>query len=362
MTRAPSPVSPQRRWTRVLLLLLATFTLVACEGPGQEVAEEPAPDAEVSPEPTATPAPDAPPEDESTDEAEGVDGETTQLTVAYVPATTTLLAHIAQEQGFFDDEGLEVELQEASNISEIIPALGRQVDISLGTSTDLIRAVDAGIDVVQILGNTISTEDNPFALLIVGADSGISEITDLEGRRVASPTLSGVIHVATLFWAQQEGLDPASIEGVQVPPPNHPDQLQAGQVDAAEALEPFASRLLGAGNVSLGNPFAPIGLPLATNFWVANGEWAAANPDAVEGFARALEEAQRFLEEDEDTAREILEGYTELPTELAQQVALPTFELDVRVEDLGRWIDVLEELDELDTDVEPEAMVLEPTS
>lgn len=286
--------------------------------------------------------------------------ELTSIDVAFVPATTGLLLNVAEAEGLFEDHGLDAELSEAQNISEIIPTLGQQFDISLGTTTDLIRAGESGLDVVQISGNTISTEDNPFAQLIVEADSGIEDITDLEGRRMASPTLSGVINMAVLYWAQQEGIEPDSIDGVQVPPPNHPDQLNAGQVDAVQALEPFASQLLGQGHQSLGNPFAAIKLPLATNFWVANGQWADDNPEVVDGFTSALEDAKDFLEDSEANearAREVLQEYTGMPPEAAENVALPTFDLEVRQDDVDTWIDVLEQLGELDGDIDSQGLV-----
>lgn len=284
--------------------------------------------------------------------------EPTEIRLAFVPATTGLLVNVAQQQGFFADNGLNVELMPTTNVSEIIPTLGQQVEISLGTSTDLIRAADSGLDVVQILGNTIDTEDNPFVRVIVPADSGIEGVADLAGRRVSSPTLSGVIHVATLFWAQQEGIDPASIEGVQVPPPATVEQFNAGQVDAAQALEPFAGALVGMGNTSIGDPFASIGLPLATNFWVANGEWAANNPDAVAAFATSLEQAQASIEADEEAARAILMEYTGMPAPVAAGVALPTFDLDIRTDDLNRWVDVLVSLNQFEGEIDVNELVL----
>lgn len=284
--------------------------------------------------------------------------EPTQIRLVFVPATTGLLVNVAQEQGYFADNGLAVELTPATNISEIIPTLGQQVEISLGTATDLIRAADSGLDVVQILGNTNDTEDNPFVRVIVPADSGIESVADLAGKRVSSPTLSGVIHVATLYWAQQAGIDPDSIEGVQVPPPATVEQFNAGQVDAAEALEPFASALVGQGNVSIGDPFASIGLPLATNFWVANGEWAASNPEAVAAFKLSLEQAQAFVEANEEEARAILQGYTGMPDPVAAGVSLPTFNLEIRTDDLARWVDVLISLGEFEGEIDVTQLVI----
>lgn len=286
--------------------------------------------------------------------------ELTEVSLAFVPATTGLLVNVADEKGFFEDHGLDVELSEAQNISEIIPTLGQQFDISLGTTTDLIRAGESGLDVVQISGNTISTEDNPFAQLIAGKDSGIEDITDLEGKRMASPTLSGVINMAVRYWAQQEGVDPDSVDGVQVPPPNHPDQLNGGQVDAVQALEPFATQLRSQGHTSLGNPFAAIRLPLATNFWVANGEWADDNPEVIDGFNQALEDAKEFVEEGGDNeaqAREVLQAYTGMPPDAAENVALPTFDLEVREDDVATWMKVLEDLGEFEGDLDPQELV-----
>ncbi len=284
--------------------------------------------------------------------------EPTSIRLVFVPATTGLLVNVAQEQGFFADNGLDVELMPATNISEIIPTLGQQVEISLGTATDLIRAGDSGLDVVQILGNTIDTEDNPFVRVIVPADSGIESVADLAGRRVSSPTLSGVINVATQFWAQQEGIDPSSIEGVQVPPPATVEQFTAGQVDAAQALEPFASALVGQGNVSIGDPFASIGLPLATNFWIANGEWAANNAEAVAAFETSLEQAQAFVESDEEAARAVLQGFTGMPDAVAASARLPTFDLDVRTDDLNRWVDVLVSLNQFEGEIDVDELVI----
>ena len=156
----------------------------------------------------------------------------TTLRVSYVPATTVLPLHIAKAQGFFEKNNLNVTLTEAANISDIPATLGRQFDLALGTATDLIRAGAAGVDVVQVAGNTNSTKGNPFVKVIVKPDSGITDVSQLRGKTVGTPTLSGVIHAAVKYEAKQRGVDPSSIGGVEAPTPNLPDQLRAGRIDA----------------------------------------------------------------------------------------------------------------------------------
>src|SRR5688500_5943389 len=113
------------------------------------------------------------------------------IRVSYVPATTVLPLHVAQAQGYFAQNNLNVTLTEAANISDIPATLGRQFDLALGVPTDLIRAGAAGVDVVQAAGNTNSTKENPFVKVIVKADSGITDVSQLKGKTLGTPTLSG---------------------------------------------------------------------------------------------------------------------------------------------------------------------------
>jgi NitT/TauT family transport system substrate-binding protein len=282
------------------------------------------------------------------------------LRVAYVPATTVLPLHIAKAQGFFAQNGLDVTLTEAANISDIPATLGRQFDIALGTATDLIRAGAAGVDVVQVAGNTTSTSANPFVKLIVKPDSGITDVTQLQGKKVGTPTLSGVIHAAVKYAVKQKGGDPSKVGGVEAPTPNLPDQLKAGQIDAVEALEPIASQLIKAGNVSIAAPFDAIADPLATNFWLAQGSWASKNRSAVDRFVTSLKQGQAFIDSNPTDARTILQQYTNLPQAVASTVPLPTYNYDIRAADLDTWVKVLKDIGDFSGPVDTRKLVLAP--
>ena len=285
-----------------------------------------------------------------------------QVRVSYVPATTVLPLHVAKAQGYFEPQGLDVTLKEASNISDIPATLGRQFDIALGTATDLIKAGSAGVDVVQMAGNTIDTKDNPFVQLMVRKDSGIKTVAGLEGKKVGTPTLGGVIHAAVLYSAKQAGAQPGEIQGVEAPSPTLPDQLKAGRVDAVEALEPFATTLKKNGAVSLGDPFAAIGQPLATNFWIANGDWARENPETVRKYVAALEQAVAYIKSNPQPARKILQGYTKMPPKISKIVPLPTWDFSIRTQDLAKWVTVLKDVGGFKGDVDPQTLVLADAS
>jgi NitT/TauT family transport system substrate-binding protein len=282
----------------------------------------------------------------------------TTLKVAYVPATTALALEVAKAQGYFARNKLNVTLQQAANISTIPVALGRQFDISLGTATDLIRAGSAGLGVVEIAGNTVDTKANPFAQLIVRPHSGIRRVKDLQGKKVGTPTLSGVLHVAVLYWAKKEGADPSKIQGVQAPSPVLPDLLKAKRVDAVEALEPFATTLKAKGSTSLGDPFAAIAQPLATNFWIAQRSWARAHQDVVRRFVRALEEAAAYIAQNPAQARRILQRYTSMPAPIAARVPLPRWDFAIRTGDLVKWVTALKAIGQFKGQVDPSRLVV----
>ncbi len=282
----------------------------------------------------------------------------TKLRVAYVPATTTLPLHVAKQTGIFERNNLDVTLSEAANISDIPATLGRQFDIALGTATDLIRAGGAGLDMIQIAGNTVSTKENPFVQIIVPANSRITDFAQLRDKTVGSPTLSGVIHAGVLYAAKEKGVDPSSIRGVEAPSPNLPDQLKAGRLDAVEALEPFATNLKRDGFVSIGDPFSPIADPLATNFWMAQGSWARQNRPAIDRFVQSLKEAQTYIDQNNGDARQVLQGYTGMAAPVANAVALPTYNFDIRTQDLGRWVPVLKYIGQFGGNVDPNKLVL----
>lgn len=282
----------------------------------------------------------------------------TALRIGYVPATTVLPLQLAKAEGIFDRNNLKVTLTEVGNISDLPATLGRQFDVALGTATDLIRAGGAGVDVIQVAGNTNSTAANPFVKLIVKPDSGITDVAQLQGKKVGSPTLSGVIHAAVKYWAKQKGVDPSTIGGVEAPTPNLPDQLKAGRIDAVEALEPIATTLLKTGNVSIGDPFAAIADPLATNFWISQGSWARSHRDAIGRFVESLKQAQAFIDSNPAEARKVLQGYTNLPEAVASTVPLPTYNFDIRADDLDTWVRVLNDIGDFKGNVDTKKLVL----
>jgi NitT/TauT family transport system substrate-binding protein len=282
----------------------------------------------------------------------------TPVRAAYIPVINWLPAWVAKEKGLFERNGLTVSVTATQNVSVLPGTLGRQFDLAPSTPPDFIKAVASGLDVVAVGGATVETKDNPSTHLIVRADSPIRSITDLKGRVVATPTLGAIIHVSLLHALKKNGVDPASIRAIEVPFPNMPDQLKAGNVDAVEALEPFAGQLLAGGNRSIGDPLLWEGDEVLYTFWIAQGKWAETHREVIEAWGTSLQQAKDFIDANPDEARAILARYTRLPTAVVEKIPFPTYRFSLRLMDLAFWVAALQDLGQLTRSVDESRLLV----
>jgi ABC-type nitrate/sulfonate/bicarbonate transport system substrate-binding protein len=165
----------------------------------------------------------------------------TKVRVASVVSAAWLPLWIAKDKGMFHSRGLDVDITTVQNVSTVVGALGRQFEVSGCTPIDIVKARAKKLDVVGISGNTEETSANQQMRLLAPAHGGIKSLADLKGQVVATPSLNGVIHIATLNALRLKGVDPKEVRFQEMSFANMGDQLTAGRVAAAEIVEPFAS-------------------------------------------------------------------------------------------------------------------------
>jgi NitT/TauT family transport system substrate-binding protein len=282
----------------------------------------------------------------------------TPVRAAYIPVITWLPAWVAKEKGFFARHGLDVTLSVAQNLSVLPGTVGRQFEFVPSTAPDLLKAVASGLDVVAVAASVFETEDNISTQLMVAKDSGIASAKDLSGKLIATPTIGGVIHVSVLYWLKKNGVDPASIRAVEVPFPNMADQLKARRVDAVEVVEPFVGALKAGGNVALTAPLLSAGKEVLFPFWIASGEWARAHGSTVAAWKASLDDAIAFIKENPNEARAIVAQYTKLPEAVVKAMPFPTYRTAITVKDIDVWANVLQEIGQLTTPVDPAKLVV----
>lgn len=281
-----------------------------------------------------------------------------RIRVASVVSSAWLPLWVAKDKGIFLARGLDVEIMTVQNLSTTIGALGRQLDISGATAIDIVKAAAGGLDVVGVSGNTVETAANPQMRLMAGSQSGITSISQLQGKTIGTPSINGVVHIATLLALKRAGVDPKSVRFVEMMFPNMADQLKAQRADAVEQVEPFVSAMKKAGHIDIGDPMLQVGDPVILTCWMANGAWARTNPDIIARWVAALDEARAFISAHPRDARDTLAKWTRLPGEVIESIVLPTYGTALTAKDVSAWIDATRETGQLNAELNASNLVL----
>lgn len=164
------------------------------------------------------------------------------LTIGAIAAVAILPMIIAQENGYFEELGLDINIEIFKNAKDRDAALqAGELDGVLCDQVAIAIYQNAGID-MQITGIT----DGVFQL-IAGKDSGINSVSDLAGKTVAISE-NTVIEYTLDQILIENNVDVNSVEKIAIPAlPTRLEMLNAGEIDASLMPDPFSDAALAAG-------------------------------------------------------------------------------------------------------------------
>ncbi|SFT84645.1 NitT/TauT family transport system substrate-binding protein [Selenomonas sp. GACV-9] len=158
------------------------------------------------------------------------------LTIGLMPDTDSLPFIIAQEKGFFKEEGIEVNIEQYKSAMDRDSALqSGNLDGAVSDMLAVAFAKSGGFDV-----KVTSFTDGSYKL-IASKDSGIKDVKGLAGKDV-SVSRNTIIEYVTDQILAKENMDGDSINKVIIPQiPTRLEMLQNGKLAAATLPEPMAS-------------------------------------------------------------------------------------------------------------------------
>src|SRR3990167_8224434 len=115
---------------------------------------------------------------------------------------------IAQQQGFFKQEGLDVELIGPSDPTDPPKwvAAGK-ADIGITYEPELMEQIDQGLPLIRI-GTLI---DKPLNCLVALKESGIKTVADLKGKEIGS-TNGGLSSILVKTMLAKQGLSSKDVD------------------------------------------------------------------------------------------------------------------------------------------------------
>lgn len=277
----------------------------------------------------------------ASDTAEGGEGGTTdapQISFLYSPYADYAPFFLAEDKGYFEEAGVDVELIAKGGTSGETYQLVSTNNVTAGGATwgaGLFNATEAGasLSVIASVSRIPESGPNP-APFVVSTESGITDIEGVKGARVGIPGDGGFGIYSVYKALEAGGLTLDDVELVNVGPPETAPALVNGSIEAAWSIEPISSSIKSEG---IADEILPIDYHAGTELGalVFSTEYLDEHPDAVVAFTAAYLRAAAELEDggwDDVANQEIIARYTELPVETLTSLALteqdPTGEID----------------------------------
>jgi NitT/TauT family transport system substrate-binding protein len=267
-----------------------------------------------------------------------------KLKVGVLPISESLPAILADKQGFFAAEGLQVEFTKFDSGAIALPILqSGRLNIVLSSTISTLEAIEQGLDVKILAPGAVVRETSPDATAALVVRKGfLKSIKDLEGKRIAANVINSSAWLHAVAALEKRGLDRSKLRFVEVPFPQMNDPLLNGQVDAILQVDPFRYALLQSGRAEVVSWVYPEAAPGADiTQYIALTPWVEKNRDIVAKFVRALGKGIQFAISNETALREANVQFTNLTPSLKDKVQLPKFGTAVNASGLAHTMDMM---------------------
>ena len=314
--------------------------------------------------------------------ADILDVEKDTLKFGFIKLTDCAPIVIAKEKGYFDDEGLSVEVEAQGNWKELLNRVingdldgahmlaGQPIGatVGFGTKADVLTAysldyngngITVSNDIWKQMKPNVKKDATGKVIHPITADS-LKPIADEASNNNAKLKMGMVFPVSThnyeiRYWLAASNISPgfyydpstkqrdiagflnSDVELSVTPPPQMPQTLEAGTICAYCVGEPWNQQAV----------FKKIGVPVTTNYdiWKNNPEkvfgvsaaWAKENPNTWIAVTKALIRAGHWLDaswENRDEAAKILSqpNYVGAPYKVIKNSMTGTFEFEPGVD------------------------------
>lgn len=260
------------------------------------------------------------------DGGESAESGVVTLRVGDVLGTPAAFLQYAVQQGFFEEQDLDVQVEPNPGGAANIPSVqAGDFQIAGSNVVSVLLARSQGLELKLVSAGTFGgqTAETDFAQILVAADSDIQGPADLDGRSVAINTLANIAEVTARASIENAGGGQENIEFVEIGFPDMIPALQDGQVDAIFEIEPFVSIGLAQGLRSVIAPYAGTQPGMAIGSYFSSDQYIEQNPEVIDRFIAGVSAAGEAVAADPDAFRDALVDLAGLEPEVAEAVVIP---------------------------------------
>jgi len=264
------------------------------------------------------------------------------ITVAYAPFESTTLFWIAQDQNFFNQNGLNVTPRKYdTGVGSLDGMVNGEADIVVGTNEFPLVGRALQKTGIRTIGSVAKSE---FIYLIGRKDRGIEKVSDLKGKRIGT-TFRTIAHFYLGRFLELNGMNMQDITLIELKTPEEwVNAVVNGDLDAVVTAQPYANAAkerLGANAIVWS---AQNSQPLQTQV-IATDEWITKHPDLVNRFLQSLILAEEYIIRNPAEAKAIVQKRLNLDAAYMETVwSQNQFSLSldqsliIAMEDEARWM------------------------
>ncbi len=238
-----------------------------------------------------------------------------KVSIGYSALRISLPVFVAQEKGYFREEGLDVELIRFDTAQPLMNSLVAG-NIQIGGYTALPITFNGMIrsnTKLYFISAMIEDQNHRISYLIIPKNSSKNyTIKDLKGKRIGIlPT------IAYRVWLEQilktNNIQPDEVKIVPINPALSPSALASNQVDALFTNDPAATTVIqkDIGRLISNEVEVPkyLGEPFIFGSFNIRKDFADSHPEITKKIIRALNKGIKFVNEHPKEAKEIMKKY-----------------------------------------------------
>jgi NitT/TauT family transport system substrate-binding protein len=187
----------------------------------------------------------------------------------------------------------------------------------------------------------------------------IKEPGDFKGKKIGAPGIGAFLQVLFVKWLAEKGVDPKSVNFVEVTFPTQNDTLKSGAVDAVLTAEPFVTRMTKAGTGAVAAHYAAdLARTEPIISYVAARAFAEKNPQVIAAFRAAIAEGAEIVNNDREKASASIANFTKQPLDIVRMNRPNLAAPEIKADQLAWWLDVMKQQNLLQGQIDPAKILL----
>lgn len=264
--------------------------------------------------------------------------------------------YVALELGFFEEEGLEIELTNGGGADKVMTAvLTNQADIGLAGPESCIYVYNQGKDDYPIVFAQLTKRDGSF---LVGRTDAEFSWENLKGTTIIGGRAGGVPEMTLEYVMRQNGVIPGedAIVDTSVQFDMMAGSFTGGNGDYVALFEPTATEVEQAGKGYILTSIGEAAGEIPYTAYFASQSFIQEHADVIQGFTNAMAKGQKWVMEHSasEVAEVIVSQFPDTSVETLTTVVQ-------RYQDIGAWNEtpVMEQaaLERLETVIETAGVI-----